>query len=166
MRKFNLMKTVVLFITILAFSNCEENGPIQFIVADDFETSVVINNLGDQSSFTISSSTDISDLLDNADSFVETNIESVIAELGDDYSGTSINGTLKVSSGSVTFLDQSINLTKNPSVPIVIPSNSSDILSLISSGTFPISVSGTTTEPLGDNNFTLKLTFRVKATVE
>ena len=46
MKKFKLMKTVMLLFAILALSSCEEDGPIQFIVVDEFETDAKIVNLG------------------------------------------------------------------------------------------------------------------------
>ena len=45
MKKVNLMKTVILLFAVLAFSNCEENGAIQFVVVDEFSTSVNIKGI-------------------------------------------------------------------------------------------------------------------------
>lgn len=161
MKKMKLMKVAILFLTILAFSNCEEDGAIQFIVVDDFGTSVSVKGLEGKTAFTISSSTNVSDLLDNANTFVAADVESVTLELVD-YSGTSINGTISVSPGLATT---PASLSSTP-ITIPIPANSSAILSLISSGNFPVTIVGNATAPIEDNDFSIKMTFRIKATVE
>lgn len=165
MKKINLNKTVILLFAVFALSNCEENGPIQFIVIDDFSTTIPIKGLAGESSYSIESSTNISELLDNADTFVEADVESVTLELMDDFSGNSIDGNLSVSAGLIPFLNEDLSLTKSPSL-IIIPDNVSNILTLITSGAFPISITGNTSSPLGDDDFTIKLTFKIKAKVE
>ena len=45
MTKLNFMKSVILLFAVLAFSGCEENGPIQFIAVDEFEITLPIKVL-------------------------------------------------------------------------------------------------------------------------
>lgn len=164
MKKINLLKSMLLLFTVLTLSNCEEDGAIQFIVVDDFSASVTVTGLEGQSSYTESGSTNISDLLEGASSFVEADVESITISL-EDYSGTSIDGTVTVSAGSLTLINESVSLSTSPIV-IDIPDNASDILNLISSGVVPITVSGTSTIPLEDNNFKINLILKVKAKIE
>lgn len=167
MKQNKLFKLVLVLMAVLTFSNCEENGPIQFVVSDEFPTTVTLNNLEGQTSFSISNQeTDISGLLDNASSFVEAEVESVRVKLNSDFSGEAINGNLMISVGSLVLINQNVNMTKSFSEPIVIPAASSNILSLISSGSFPVSISGTASEAIPDNAFTADLEFKIKATVE
>lgn len=165
MKKVNLMKTVILLFAVLAFSNCEENGAIQFVVVDEFLTSVNIKGLAAESSFTENSSTNIADLLAGLATFVEADIESVTLSLQDDFEGTSINGNMNVTVGSIVLFDQDVTLTKGGSLVIQVPS--SNILSIISANVIPVSVTGTSTSGiLGDDDFTIDVLFKIRATVE
>ncbi|TXD53305.1 MULTISPECIES: hypothetical protein [unclassified Polaribacter] len=167
MKKFNLIKTVVVLFAVVAFSSCEEDGAIQFIVVDEFTTSVNIKGLAAESSFTENSSTNIGDLLDGAATFVEADIESVTLELQDDFSGTSINGNMNITVGSIVLFDQDVTLTKGGSLVIQVPANASNILSVISANAVPVSVTGTSTSGvLGDDDFTIDVLFKIRATVE
>ena len=165
MKKVNLMKTVILLFAVLAFSNCEENGAIQFVVVDEFLTSVNITGLAAESSFTENSSTNIADLLAGLATFVEADIESVTLSLQDDFEGTSINGNMNVTVGSIVLFDQDVTLTKGGSLVIQLPA--SNILSIISANVIPVSVTGTSTSGiLGDDDFTIDVLFKIRATVE
>lgn len=165
MKKVNLMKTVILLFAVLAFSNCEENGAIQFVVVDEFLTSVNIKGLAAESSFTENSSTNIADLLAGLATFVEADIESVTLSLQDDFEGTSINGNMNVTVGSIVLFDQDVTLTKGGSLVIQVPA--SNILSIISANVIPVSVTGTSTSGiLGDDDFTIDVLFKIRATVE
>ena len=165
MKKVNLMKTVILLFAVLAFSNCEENGAIQFVVVDEFSTSVNIKGLAAESSFTENSSTNIADLLAGLATFVEADIESVTLSLQDDFEGTSINGNMNVTVGSIVLFDQDVTLTKGGSLVIQVPA--SNILSIISANVIPVSVTGTSTSGiLGDDDFTIDVLFKIRATVE
>jgi hypothetical protein len=167
MKKFNLMRIGILLFALLAFSNCEENGAIQFVIVDEFTTSVNIKGLAAESSFTENSSTNIADLLEGAATFVEADIESVTLELQDDFDGTSINGNMNVTVGSIVLFDQDVTLTKGGSLVIQVPVNASNILSVISANAVPVSVTGTSTSGiLGDDDFTIDVLFKIRATVE
>jgi hypothetical protein len=167
MEKFNLMKTGILLFVLLAFSNCQENGAIQFVLVDEFATSVNIKGLAAESSFTENSSINIADLLDGAATFVEADIESVTLELQDDFDGTSINGNMNVTVGSIVLFDQDVTLTKGDPLVIQVPVNASNILSVISANALPVSVTGTSTSGiLGDDDFTIDVLFKIRATVE
>jgi hypothetical protein len=152
---------------LLAFSNCQENGAIQFVLVDEFATSVNIKGLAAESSFTENSSINIADLLDGAATFIEADIESVTLELQDDFDGTSINGNMNVTVGSIVLFDQDITLTKGGSLVIQVPVTASNILSVISANAVPVSVTGTSTSGiLGDDDFTIDVLFKIRATVE
>ena len=167
MKKFNLMRIGISLFALLAFSNCEENGAIQFVIVDEFTTSVNIKGLAAESSFTENSSTNIADLLEGAATFVEADIESVTLELQDDFDGTSINGNMNVTVGSIVLFDQDVTLTKGGSLVIQVPVNASNILSVISANAVPVSVTGTSTSGiLGDDDFTIDVLFKIRATVE
>ena len=165
MKKVNLMKIVILLFAVLAFSNCEEEGAIQFVVVDEFLTSVNIKGLAAESSFTENSSTNIADLLAGLATFVEADIESVTLSSQDDFEGTSINGNMNVTVGSIVLFDQDVTLTKGGSLVIQVPA--SNILSIISANVIPVSVTGTSTSGiLGDDDFTIDVLFKIRATVE
>ena len=101
MKKIKLFKSIIMLFAVFTLSNCEENGEIQFIVVDDFESTAKVTGLNTTTSFTTSSSTNISDLLDGASTFVEANIEKVTFTLQDDYSGDSVSGTFQITVGSI-----------------------------------------------------------------
>jgi hypothetical protein len=172
MKRIKFMKTALLLLLLLlfvafAFSNCEEDGAIQFIVVDDFTASVNFEGLAAESSFTENSSINIADLLDGAATFIEADIESVTLELQDDFDGTSINGNMNVTVGSIVLFDQDITLTKGGSLVIQVPVTASNILSVISANAVPVSVTGTSTSGiLGDDDFTIDVLFKIRATVE
>jgi hypothetical protein len=167
MKKNKFIKTALLLFVAFAFSNCEEDGAIQFIVVDDFTTSVNFKGLAAESSFSENSSTNIAELLEGAASFVEADIESVTLELQDDFDGTSINGNMNVTVGSIVLFDQDVTLTKGGSLVIQVPVNASNILSVISANAVPVSVTGTSTSGiLGDDDFTIDVLFKIRATVE
>lgn len=161
-----LFKIVLLLFAVITLSNCEEDGEIQFIVVDDFETNATVSGLSGASSIEINQSMDVSDLLDIGTEFVEADVESVIITL-QNYSDNSIEGSFNLAIGGSTLIDQSLTLTTDvASDPIVIPANASDILSSISGGNVQVSLSGSTTAPIADNDFTLNLVFKIKAKVQ
>ncbi|WP_439127618.1 hypothetical protein [Polaribacter sp.] len=165
MKKIKLIKPLLLLFAVFTFSMCDETGDIQFEVKNSFETTATVAGLEGQSTFTIDSTADISDLLDNATTFVDANIESVILQL-EDYSGSDFAGNISIAVGPVPFLNQSVSLSSTPTDPIIIPENAARILYIISSGSFPFTITGSTTNPIEDNNFKIKMTFKIKAIVE
>ncbi|MCG1035853.1 hypothetical protein [Polaribacter sargassicola] len=166
MKKIKVMKAVLLLCAVFAFSSCEENGEIQFIIKDDFDAVLLVKGAKDQTSFSLDSSVNISDLLANSSEFVYADVESVTLQLVD-YSGESIDGTIEVLiDGNTTILNESVSLSETPTDPIIIPEEVSNIMDVISSETFPITVNTSSDEPIEDDDFSIKLTFVVKATVE
>lgn len=166
MKKMKLFKAVLLLFTVFTLTNCEENGEIQFIVVDDFETNASVTGLINASTIEINQSMDVSELLDNAAEFVEADVESVIITL-QDYSDPSIEGSFNLAIGGSTLINQSLTLTSGvASAAIAIPSDASDILSSITAGSVQVNLSGSTTAPIADNDFTLNLVFKIKAKVQ
>ena len=164
MKKLFFFKTMVLLLAIVTFSNCEENGALQFVVADDFEISVRITGLDASSSYSTSGTVNISDLLDNADVFVDSNIEEISLTLQDDYSGTSISGSFQIQIGTID-VTETLTLSKGQEVEVNVP-DASSILSLLTSGSFPYNFNVNLSSPVADDDFTINVKYRVKATVE
>ena len=160
-----LFKAVLLLFTVLTLSNCEEDGEIQFIVVDEFESDAVVTGLNTATAFETSSSTNISDLLDSASEFVEAEIEKVTLTLQDDYSGTAISGDFEITVGPINIM-QTLTLTKGVGTEIVLPADASSILSVINSGVFPYVIKADFTSSPADDNFTINLKFKVKAKVQ
>lgn len=166
MKKIKIIQTLLVLFVAFTFSNCEEDGEIQFIVVDEFETNASVTGFAGVSTFNINEETDISDLLDNASEFVEADVESVIVTLND-YNDTSISGTFNLSISGATLFSESLTLTAGvPSASIEIPAASSDILTAITSGVVNFDFSGTADQPIADNDFTLNLKFKIRATVQ
>lgn len=171
MKKIKVLKPALLLFTVLTFSMCKESEPTQFEVVKDFETSVVIQGLNGQSSYSEEIYINVSDLLNNATNFVTTDIESITIKLEDDYSGPPIKGTIKVSIGSNSLFNKKLTLSSIPTNPIEISSDVSDIFSAISSGdspSLPVTITIDSESPIEDedNNFSVKFTFEIKAIVE
>lgn len=165
MKKIKFLKPILLLVAVLLFSNCEENGEIQFIVVDEFETSVSVIGLEGQTSYSINSdNVNISDLLDNASAFVEADVESVTLQLMN-YSGTAIAGNISVTAGQLPLFNQPVALSTTPQT-VTIPAAASNILTLVTSGGFSSTITGTASEPIADNDFDIKMTFKIRATVE
>lgn len=165
MKKIKLIKPLLLLFAVLTFSMCDETGDIQFVVVDEFETNVQVTGLEGQTSYTINTNdVDVSDLLDNANSFVAADVEAVTLQLMN-YSRTAIAGNISVKAGTFTLFNQQVALSSTPQT-ITIPASASNILSMITSGTFSSTITGTASEPIADNNFDIKMTFKIKATVE
>lgn len=165
MKKINTLKSLLLLITVLTFSMCEDSEKIQFVVKDSFDIEPIeIEGLKGQISYNLSTTADISELLDNASSFVKAEVESIAISLVD-YSGNSIEGNIKISSGSLTFLDQNVSISETPSA-LTIPSGVINILSILKTGVFPVTIEGVVNPAIADNDFELRLTFVVKAVVE
>jgi hypothetical protein len=169
MKKIKLMKTVLLLLfTVFAFSNCEEDGPIQFIVVDEFESNATVQGLQGQSTFNISQTSDVSDLLDNASTFVAAEVEKVTILINSDYSGSTIGGDFSLVIGGNTLIDnQRIDLSKiTPGAEIDIPVSSRDVLSNITSGQISFTFSGVADSEVEDDDFSLNLKFKIRATVQ
>ena len=167
MKKIKLIKTVLLLLFVaFAFSNCEEDGAIQFVVVDDFETNASVSGLEGLSSIDITRDINISDLLDNVSTFVEADVESVIITLND-YDGDSIEGNFSCSIGGISLFNQALELIPGTATnPIAIPSSVSSILSSIESGNVQVQLTGSTNSPIADDDFSLNLKIKVKAKVE
>ena len=76
MKQNQLLKSILLLVAVFTFSMCEENGPIQSIVADEFTTTVSLEGLEGQSAFTITNqTTNISDLFDDQDFIKAAEVE-------------------------------------------------------------------------------------------
>ena len=161
----NLMKTLVLLFTVFTLSNCDEDGAIQTVIKTNTATTLSVTGLEGQTSYTISDSADISELLESTSNFLEAHIKS-LALRSEASSGTSIDGTITVQvGGNVLFSSQTVNLTSTDSV-IQVPASASDIVSLINSGSFSISLTGTTSAPIEDNDFKLVVTPAITGTFE
>lgn len=161
-----LVKVAILLLAIFTLSNCEEDGAIQFIVVDEFETNASVVGLSGLSTININQSMDVSELLDNASTFVEADVESVIITL-ENYEGSSIVGSFNLSIGGSVLVDQTLSLATGVASPsITIPETESDILSSITSGNVQVALTGATTAPIADDDFTLNLKFTIKAKVE
>jgi hypothetical protein len=165
MRNFKLVKTVILLFAVLAFSKCEENGAIQFVVKDSFPTPVAVVGLMGQSSYSKEDSVDISGLLDSGAAFIEANIDSVTLKL-ENYDGSPIIGSMKLTANGIVLLDEDVTLTSFDSDPIAIPEGLGGILDAINLGTLIISIEGITEQPIEDDDFIIVITPRVTGTVE
>jgi hypothetical protein len=163
MKNLKLMKIVVVLFAVFAFSNCEESGdPVQFVVVDEIPTSIAVTGLEGKSAYSVTNTADISSLLDNAAVFVEAKIETVSLKLSE-YNGTSIEGNIKITVGGNVIFNESKTLSST-AVTLTIPESASDILSDINSGTVTLSMEGSTTEPISDNDFVIIVTPTVRAT--
>ncbi|MDC1238084.1 hypothetical protein N8Z68_06235, partial [Polaribacter sp.] len=118
-----------------------------------------------QSFYSKEGTADISGLLDNRTAFVEANIESVLLKL-ENYDGTSIIGSIKLTANEIVLLDEDVILTSLDSDPIAIPENLGGILDAINSGTLTISLEGSTEQPIEDDDFIIVITPMVTGTVE
>lgn len=168
MKNIKFFQTAIVLFLAFTLSSCEEDGPIQFQVVDDFETNATVTGLNGLSSIVIDQSMDITDLLDTGSEFVAADVESVIVTLND-YSGNAIVGNFDLTIGSSNLYDGPLSLTPEvPTSPITIDAANSDILAAISSGIVQVKLNGSTTESIADdnNNFTLNLKFKIKATVQ
>lgn len=170
MKENKFIKTTIIAL-FLAFTltSCLEDGEVQFIVVDDFETNVSVSGLATSTTFSVDNNTDISGLLDNATTFIEADVEKVTITLQDDYAGDALTGDFKLALGTLfgtIVIDQELTLAKGVGVEVEILDGASNILSLIEGGSFPFKFDGTFTSPTGDDNFTINLVFKVKATLE
>jgi hypothetical protein len=169
MTKLNFMKSVILLFAVLAFSGCEENGPIQFIAVDEFEITLPIKGAQNELSFDYTSpaesSIDISELLGEASSFVELYVEELTVTL-EDYSGNKIALDLKVFIDTLPFdYNHSLELTSGIATSIDLK-NTLDLLTLISKTSIPITVEGKSSGILADDDFKLNLKLKIKGIVE
>lgn len=163
MKKIKLLKSMLLLFTVFTLTSCEEDGAIEFLVVDEFTTEVSIVGLEGSKAYTSTEVTDISDLLEDANRFIEANVESVTYTLKN-YSGTSITGTMKLTIGGDVKIDQTVVLSATP-LTIPIPTGSQDILADINSGEFSFSLEGTTTEAIEDNDFVIVVTSKIQGKI-
>jgi hypothetical protein len=167
MKKMKLMKIAILFLAVLTFSNCEEDGEIQFIVVDEFETNAKVTNLSGQTTFSITDNTDISDLLDGVDRFVDAEVEKVTLTLVDGtHDAGAFGGQFAVSVGGVQLIAYSGVLTEGTPVEVVVPAAAANVLNVVQDGLFPFELSGTLDNTGVDDDFTINLKFKIKGTVE
>lgn len=169
MTNLNFRKSFVLLFAILAFSGCEENGPIQIIAVNEYEITLPILGAQNEVSFDHTSSTqnsiDISELLGEASTFVELYVEELTVTL-QDYSGDKIALDLEVSAlGSLFDFNQAIELTPGVAMSIDLK-NTLDLLLFLSSTSIPLTVKGVSSGVLADDNFTLKLKLKIKGIAE
>lgn len=167
MKKPKFLKLTVLLFAILFLSNCEEEGQIQFAVVDEFETNAIVSGLQGLTTFTITNSTDISDLLDGVDRFIDADVEKVTLTLvNGTHSAGTFGGTFTVKANGSEIISFAGQLNEGVPVEVDVPANASDILSIIQGGNFPFEFNGTVINPIADDNFTINLKFKIKATVE
>lgn len=167
MKKTKLTNFFIVLFLAFSLYNCEDSGEIQFSVIDDFQTTATVIGLQGSSQISIDETMDVSDLLDLGSDFVAADVQSVIVTLNDDYDGSSIVGNFALSIGDSQLFEGSLDLAPGVATnPIEIPSNSSSILSSITSGQVQVGFTGSTNVPIADDNFTLNLKFQIKATVE
>ena len=160
------MKTVILFFAVFALSNCEEDGAIQFVIVDEFETNAKVTGLKGVTTFNVTNTTDISDLLDWVDKFVDAEVEKVTLTLGDDHSTGVLAGTFVVKVGNKTLISFIGVLQKGQPKVIDVPSNAANILSVIQNKNLPFNFSAVLVNPGVDDDFTVNLKFKIKGTVE
>jgi hypothetical protein len=163
------MKSLTLFFAVLAFSGCEENGPIQFAAVDEFEITLPITGVKNELSFDyttpVENAIDITELLGEANRFLELKVEELTVTL-QDYSGDKITLDFEVSAFNLPFeYDHAIELVPETAIKIDLTS-SLDLLMFLSSTSIPINVKGESTGLLIDDNFSLKLKVKVKGIVE
>lgn len=163
MKKFKLMKTAVLLFTAFLLSNCETNESVEFVVIDSFPTEIDVIGLEGLSSYKIEGTADISDLLNNATTFIEADVETVAIALKG-YSGTSIEGTVKVTTGETILFEQQLTLSTTETI-VEIPASASNILDDINAGTISVIIEGTTTAPIESNAFVIVVTPTIRSTV-
>jgi hypothetical protein len=163
MKNFRLIKTAIVLFAALAFSNCEDGEPIQFIVVDEVPTEIAVQGFDGLSEYSTSSVADLSDLLDSATTFIEADIEKVTLSLKD-YSEASITGTIKITVGGVDLINEAVTLS-NTAVSFTIPPVNSDVLSSINSGFMTITMEGTTATPIADNDFVIVVTPTVRGLI-
>ncbi|WP_405606713.1 hypothetical protein [Polaribacter sp. Asnod1-A03] len=166
MKKIKHLKLIFFLFLGFCLSSCEEGGPIQFIVVDEFESGILeVKGQEGESGFSVTESADISGLIENSADFVEAEIEEVRIVLKDDYSGNPISLSLHIVIDGETVVDQDLILEQGVEKTLDL-TESVDILNSITSGNFPFVISGTSASPLEDNDFTINMIFKVKATVE
>lgn len=168
MKSIKLKQLLLLLVTVLTFSMCEQNGEIQFVVIDDVETNANVKGLNGVSEFTANGDTDVSVLLENAAEFVEADVESVIVTLKD-YDGGKISGEFKLSIGGNPnpLFNETLELVNDQSTsPITIPKQFSGILTAINKGNVKYTLSAKADSPISDSDFSLNLKFKIKAKVQ
>jgi hypothetical protein len=163
MKEFKLMKIVFLLFTVFLLSNCENNDAVEFVVIDDFPTEIDVIGLEGLTSYRIEDTADISDLLNNASTFIEADVEAVALALKN-YPGSAITGALKVTTGGTILFEQQVTLTSTETI-IEIPASASNILGDINAGTISVILEGTTTAPIESNAFVIVVTPTIRSTV-
>lgn len=165
MKKSKILQLTLLFLTVFAFSSCEDLESLNLDVKGNVDSTLPIIGLEGATSFSKQGETNFALLLQGTkSSFVKANIQSVTITL-EDYAGSAIDVTLKVLAGEKILFDKEVSLSKNPTF-VGIPDNAQNVLALIESGSLPITVSGVSAKPIDDNDFKMKLSFNVAATIK
>lgn len=172
MKKSVFFKPFLGFICLLTLTMCSEDGPIQFIVEDDFNTTAVFVGVADESSFANSGLVDISELASDANEVLKkAEIKSITLTLQDDFSRSSLtfDATLKTGPSNVIVLmnNQTITLTKGTSLTIDL-TTAVDILSYLTSNNSMLSYdfSGASETTIGDDDFSILISLEVSSIVE
>ena len=163
MINYKLVRLILLFFAVSAFNSCEDGEPIQFIVIDEIPTEIAVQGSEGLSIYSTSSVVDLSDLLGSATKFIEADVEKITLSLKD-YSGISIAGTIIIIVGGIQLINEDVTLS-NSAVSFTIPSVNSDILNSINSGLMIITMEGTTSTPIADNDFVITVTPTVRGLI-
>jgi hypothetical protein len=165
MKEFKLMKTVFLLFTVFLLSNCENNDAVEFVVIDDFPTEIDVIGLEGLTSYRIEEeNVDISDLLNNATTFIEADVEAVGLALKNYPESSTITGSLKVTTGGTILFEQQVTLSSEETI-VQIPASASNILDDINAGEISVILEGTTTAPIESNAFVIVVTPTIRSTV-
>jgi hypothetical protein len=164
----NITKAFAIMFFFTLFS-CEESDLLNFTITDDFESDIVLTGLADEPDFSANGNTiDLSGLLEDSEKLKNLKISSVSITLLDDYSETEINGTMSVTINETSIFNNT-PIDLEVGVPFVINDISTiDILNTLTNlNTFQYNVSGALddNQTLDDDNFTIKVSFEVKAKV-
>lgn len=161
----------VLTFTTVAMS-CDDD-PIQFVINDDFESEINISGSMGQSSFSQSGTLDISNLIDEAgEVFVNFTIVSVEATLEnyDDGGNNTLSGNMACNVTSPLtaqlFVTQSLTNNVATNVSLANIDFNSYINELTNNPSIAYSVAGTTSSPIADDNFSIKLKFELQGTIQ
>ena len=174
MKNFKILKTVLLLVAVMAFSNCDENGPLEQAIRTNEEISIQVEGLKDKSSHTVNDQADIQDLLDNASDLITAEIDQVKFRI-ENYIGTSavgnkIEGSITVNIGSIELFESQIVSLSSTDSTISVPAEARDILDLVNTANnLPLDLSITIKTKEGtvieDNDFQLIVTPRITGVI-
>lgn len=170
MKKEYIIKPLVVIIALFSLLNATmcsgEETPVDLVLENDFEETFNFTGYASVSSFSESGTVNLSEFID-VNSLKETNIESATLTLLDDYSGDSFNLNINLTAGpdNVTVLNQDVTLVKGvpyqydlvPALNIVELLSANNILSY--------SITGTSENPIGDDDFSLKVLLKISGEV-